>query len=90
MARAISLSITAMVAAERHLWLSLSGMVEKNMTHLLDSPVANSGLFYNTVQSVFETTQEANNYITTSRFKGMLGNNCPQGDFLLSLTPEAL
>ncbi len=43
-ARAIGRSITALVAAERHLWLTLSNMKEKDRVFLMDAPLAPSGL----------------------------------------------
>ncbi|KAI2644756.1 Gag-Pol polyprotein [Labeo rohita] len=44
-ARAIGRSTAALVAAERHLWLTLSDMKEKDRIFLLDAPLAPSGLF---------------------------------------------
>ncbi|KAI2645589.1 Thromboxane-A synthase [Labeo rohita] len=44
-ARAIGQSMAAMVAAERHLWLTLSDMKEKDRVFLLDAPLVPSGLF---------------------------------------------
>ncbi|XP_016414875.1 histone H1.03-like [Sinocyclocheilus rhinocerous] len=50
-ARAIGRSMAAMVAAERHLWLTLSDMREKDRVCLMDAPLAPSGLFGDTVKS---------------------------------------
>ncbi|KAL0195429.1 hypothetical protein M9458_009001, partial [Cirrhinus mrigala] len=58
-ARAIGRSMAAMVAAERHLWLTLSDMKEKDRVFLLDVPLAPSGLFGDTVNSVVDRYQEA-------------------------------
>ncbi|KAL0176585.1 hypothetical protein M9458_028915, partial [Cirrhinus mrigala] len=44
-AHAIGRSMAAMVAAERHLWLTLSDMKEKDRVFLLDTPLAPSGLY---------------------------------------------
>ncbi|KAL0165937.1 hypothetical protein M9458_037781, partial [Cirrhinus mrigala] len=58
-ARAIGRSMAAMVAAERHLWLTLSDMKEKDRVFLLDAPLAPSGLFGDAVNSVVDRYQEA-------------------------------
>ncbi|KAI2644940.1 Transposon Ty3-G Gag-Pol polyprotein [Labeo rohita] len=58
-ARAIGRSMAAMVAAERHLWLTLSDMKEKDRVFLLDTPLAPSGLFGDAVNSVVDRYQEA-------------------------------
>ncbi|KAL0204540.1 hypothetical protein M9458_002558, partial [Cirrhinus mrigala] len=58
-ARAIGRSMAAMVAAERHLWLTLSNMKEKDRVFLLDAPLAPSGLFGDAVNSVVYRYQEA-------------------------------
>ncbi|KAI2664189.1 Obscurin [Labeo rohita] len=44
-ARAIGRSMAALVAAERHLWLTLSDMKEKDRVFLLDAPLSHAGLF---------------------------------------------
>ncbi|KAL0150471.1 hypothetical protein M9458_054288 [Cirrhinus mrigala] len=43
-ARAVGRSMAAMVVAERHLWLTLSDMKEKDRVFLLDAPLEPSGL----------------------------------------------
>ncbi len=48
-----------MVAAERHLWLTLSDMEEKDRVVLMDAPLAPSGLFGDAVNSVIDRFQEA-------------------------------
>ncbi|KAL0170931.1 hypothetical protein M9458_035527, partial [Cirrhinus mrigala] len=58
-ARAVGRSMAAMVAAERHLWLTLSDMKEKDRVFLLDAPLAPSGLFGDAVDSVVSRYQEA-------------------------------
>ncbi|KAL0175435.1 hypothetical protein M9458_027765, partial [Cirrhinus mrigala] len=58
-ARAVGRSMAAMVAAERHLWLTLSDMKEKDRVFLLDTPLEPSGLFGDTVDSVVSRYQEA-------------------------------
>ncbi len=58
-AHAIGRSMAALVAAERHLWLTLSDIREKDRVFLLDAPLAPSGLFGDTVESVVDRHQEA-------------------------------
>ncbi len=48
-----------MVAAERHLWLTLSDMKEKDRVVLMDAPLAPSGLFGDAINSVVDRFQEA-------------------------------
>ncbi len=57
--RAIGRSMAAMVAAERHLWLTLSDMKDKDRVCLLDAPLSSSGLFGDAVNSVVDRFQEA-------------------------------
>ncbi len=49
---AIGRSMAVLVAAERHLWLTLSDMKEKDRIFLMDSPLAPSDLFGDAVNSV--------------------------------------
>jgi hypothetical protein len=58
-ARAIGRSMSALVAAERHLWLTLSDIKEKDRVFLLDAPLAPSGLFGDAVNTVVDRYQEA-------------------------------
>ncbi len=58
-ARAIGRSMAAMVAAERHLWLTLSDMKEKDRVVLMDAPLAPSGLLGDAINSVVDRFQEA-------------------------------
>ncbi len=57
--RAIGRSMAALVAAERHLWLTLSDMKEKDRVFLMDAPLAPSGLFGDAVDLVVDRYQEA-------------------------------
>lgn len=58
-ARAVSHSMAAMVVSERHLWLNLSGIREKDRAFLLDAPILPSGLFGDSVNIVVDRFQEA-------------------------------
>ncbi len=58
-ARAIGRSMAALVAAKRHLWLTLSDMKEKERVFLMDAPLVPSGLFGDAVDSVVDRYQEA-------------------------------
>ncbi|KAI2646068.1 Transposon Ty3-G Gag-Pol polyprotein [Labeo rohita] len=58
-ARAIGRPMAALVAAERHLWLTLSDMKEKDRVFLLDAPLSPSGLFGDAVNYVVDRYQEA-------------------------------
>ncbi|KAL0199681.1 hypothetical protein M9458_002868, partial [Cirrhinus mrigala] len=58
-ARTVGRSMAAMVATERHLWLTLSDMKEKDRVLLLDAPLEPSGLFGDAVDSVVSRYQEA-------------------------------
>ncbi|CAM4567192.1 unnamed protein product [Leuciscus chuanchicus] len=58
-ARAIGCSMAALAATERHLWLNLSGIKERDRAFLLDAPLAPPGLFGDAVSSVVERFQEA-------------------------------
>ncbi len=51
--------MAALVAAERHLWLTLSDMKEKDRVFLMDAPLAPSGLFGDAINSVVDRYQEA-------------------------------
>ncbi len=58
-AKAIRRSTAALVAVERHLWLTLSDIKEKDRVFLLDAPLAPSGLFGDAINSVVDRFQEA-------------------------------
>ncbi|KAI2653826.1 Gag-Pol polyprotein [Labeo rohita] len=58
-ARSIGRSMAAMVAAERHLWLNLTGIKDRDKIFLLDAPVSSSGLFGDSVNTVVTRFREA-------------------------------
>ncbi len=58
-ARAIGRSMAALVAAERHLWLTLSDIKDRDRVFLLDAPLSPSGLFGDAVNTVVDRHQEA-------------------------------
>ncbi len=51
-ARAIDRSMAAMVSTERHLWLNLTGIKDKDCAFLLDAPISPSGIFGDAVNTV--------------------------------------
>ncbi len=51
-ARAVGRSMAASVAAERHLWLNLTEIREKEKVFLMDAPISQSGLFGEVVSAV--------------------------------------
>ncbi|KAI2666023.1 Transposon Ty3-I Gag-Pol polyprotein [Labeo rohita] len=51
--------MAAMVSTERHLWLNLTGIKERDRSFLLDAPVSPSGLFGDAVNSVVTRFREA-------------------------------
>ena len=57
-AKSIGRSMAAMVATERHLWLSQTSMKEKDKSLLLNAPVSPAGLFGDALISVTERFQE--------------------------------
>ena len=57
-ARAIGRSMSALVSTERHLWLNLTGIKEKERLFLLDSPISPSGLFGDSVNTVVDRFRE--------------------------------
>ncbi len=58
-ARAIGRSMAGSVSAERHLWLNLTEIREKEKVFLLDAPISQSGLFWEAVSSVVEKFRSA-------------------------------
>ncbi|XP_067312462.1 uncharacterized protein [Pseudorasbora parva] len=58
-ARSIGRSMAALVATERHLWLNLSDIKERDKKFLMDSPVSPTGLFGDAVTMVVNRYQEA-------------------------------
>lgn len=47
-----SCSMAALMSTERHLWLNLTGIKDKDRVFLLDAPVSPSGLFVDSVNTV--------------------------------------
>lgn len=58
-ARAIGHSLAAFIVMERHLWLNLSRLEEKDRSFLLDAPVSPPGLFGAAVEMVVLKFREA-------------------------------
>ncbi len=58
-ARAVGRSMAGSVAAERHLWLNLTEIREKEKVFLLDTPISQSGLFGEADSSVVEKFSSA-------------------------------
>ncbi len=56
---AMGRSMAGSVAAERHLWLNLTEIREKEKVFLLDAPISQSGLFGEAVSSVVEKFRSA-------------------------------
>ncbi|XDV29637.1 hypothetical protein PO909_032721 [Leuciscus waleckii] len=57
--KSIGRSMAALVATERHLWLNLSDIKDKEKHVLLDAPVSTRGLFGDAVNSAVAKSQEA-------------------------------
>ncbi len=57
--RAVGRPMAGSVAAERHLWLNLTEISEKEEVFLLDAPISQSGLFGEAVSSVVEKFRSA-------------------------------
>ncbi|KAF4096547.1 hypothetical protein G5714_022516 [Onychostoma macrolepis] len=51
-ARAVGRSMAGMVAVERHLWLNLTDIKEKDKSFLMDALISKDGLFGNSVTAV--------------------------------------
>ncbi|KAL0151133.1 hypothetical protein M9458_053646 [Cirrhinus mrigala] len=63
---------------ERHLWLTLSDMKEKDRVFLLDAPLSPSGLFGDSVNSVVDRYQEARKQAASAiQLTGLLGGSSP-------------
>ncbi len=58
-ARAVGRFMAASVAAERHLWLNLTEIREKEKTFLMDAPISQSGLFGEAVSAVVDKFRSA-------------------------------
>ncbi|XDV19573.1 hypothetical protein PO909_025020 [Leuciscus waleckii] len=61
-ARAFGRSMSALVSTERHLWLNLTGIKDKDRVFLLDSLVSPSGLFGDSVNTVVTRFREVKRY----------------------------
>ncbi len=58
-ARAMGRSMAASVAAERHLWLNLTEIREREKVFLMDAPISQSGLFGEAVNAVVDKFHSA-------------------------------
>ncbi len=58
-ARAVGRSMAASVAAERHLWLNLTEIREKEKVFLMDAPISQSGLFGEAISAVVDKFRSA-------------------------------
>ncbi len=58
-ARAVRRTMAGLVAAERHLWLNLTEIREKEKAFLLDAPISSSGLFGDAVNTVVDKFRAA-------------------------------
>ncbi len=58
-ARSVGRSMAGSVAAERHLWLKLTEICEKEKVFLLDAPISQSGLFGEAVSAVVDKFRSA-------------------------------
>ncbi len=58
-AHAVGCSMAASVATERHLWLNLTEIHEKEKVFLLDAPISQSGLFGEAVSAVVDKFRSA-------------------------------
>ncbi|MGL5643618.1 MAG: hypothetical protein ACRCW3_02480, partial [Metamycoplasmataceae bacterium] len=58
-ARCVGRSMASLVATERHLWLNLTEIKERDKSFLLNVPLSPDGLFGDAVSSVTERFQEA-------------------------------
>ncbi len=66
-ARAVGRSMAASVAAERHLWLNLTEIREKEKTFLIDAPISQSGLFGEAVSAVVDKVPLGQNSVGCSQ-----------------------
>lgn len=51
--------MAGMVPVERHLWLNLTDIKEKDMSFLMDAPISKDGLFGDSVTAVVEKFRAA-------------------------------
>ncbi len=99
-ARAVGRSMAASVAAERHLWLNLTEIREKEKTFLMDAPISQSGLLGDAVSAVVDkfrsakTQSAALNQFMTRRARDFstpplcLGSSSPPGGSPLAAEPR--
>ncbi len=59
------------VAAERHLWLNLTEISEKEKVFLLDAPISQSGLFGEAVSSVVEKFRSCPSCLRSKKGTGL-------------------
>ncbi len=67
-ARAVGCSMAASVAAERHLWLNLTEIREKEKVFLMDTPISQSGLFGEAVSAVVDKFRSAKTSAALKQF----------------------
>ncbi len=58
-AHAVGRSMAALVAAERHLWLNLTEIREREKVFLLDAPISQCGLFGEAISAVVDKFRSA-------------------------------
>ncbi len=58
-ARAVGRSMVGMVTVERHLWLNLTDIKEKDKSFPMDAPISKDGLFGNSVTTVVKKFRAA-------------------------------
>ncbi|XP_077081417.1 uncharacterized protein LOC143735218 [Siphateles boraxobius] len=66
-ARAIGRSMAGSVAVERHLWLNLTEIRDKEKVFLLDAPISQTGLFGEAVNTVVEKFRSSKSQSTAFR-----------------------
>lgn len=85
-AKYIGRSMAALVAMERHLWLNLSNIKNRDKSFLMDAPLSSPGLFSDSVNTVVERFQEAKKQVAAfqkflprhSQVSGAAGREQPQ------------
>ncbi len=80
-AHAVVHSMAGSVAAERHLWLNLTEIHEKEKVFVLDALISQSGLFGEAVSSVVESSAQLR------RSQLLLSSLCPGGRGTIPLPP---
>lgn len=87
-ARAIGHSMTAMVVKERHLWMNLSGIKERDKSFLLDTPLSPPGIFGDTVNTVFKDKKQAAAFQRFIPYQGQVPAAQAIGKLLISPAAE--